>query len=439
MKPYVYLVLVLCLCAISKSVATVDDERDDDLDADGDDEDVETASPTAAVRSACPKEFRDRCTCGLVTITEGSIVRRPYVTNCTNAGFRNATVLRALPVDTEILIFTGNNLTELPQNLLGNDGQKQYDKLREINLANNQINAIHGKTFHNVRNVTKLILDDNHLLITGTHFHGRMFSNFVKLEELYLRNAFGDSNKGLNFMEDLITMLTEANLIRLRVLRLDNNTIQSIPNPDVFCSLESLQYLHLSQNFLTDARVNTSCFKKMKMLDISDNFIANLNNETLEMYEKPKGTIFHLNMTRNPFRCDCEFLPFFQWIRKSQQSGTWLVGNKNFRCSTGYPPKIVGKVVSYLHEKDFQCPPTAAEDTEMHGYITASYAVLISLSLALIVLIGALIYSNRDNIASCWTFLSNSLAAKREYTSLEQDSKRVVQQLNTGEIDEVAV
>lgn len=437
MKPKYYFWCALSFALLAVSIGLVDDDRDDDFDTDGDDEDSETAPPVATpTRNACPRAFGDRCTCGRSTLLEGpnqAAVKR-YVTNCTNSAFKDATVLKSLPVGTEILIFTGNNISELPQNLFGNDPSRPYEKLKTIDLSNNNINSIHGKTFHNVRNVTKLILDNNHLLITGNHFHSRIFSNFGSLEELSLRNAFGDTQKGLNFMEDLVSMLVEANLSKLKILRLDNNTIQTIPNPEVFCSLESLQHLHLSSNYLTEAKINTTCFKKLRVLDISDNFIVNFNNETLAMFEKPKGTIFHVNMTRNPFKCDCEFLPFFRW---QQSTKTWVVGNKNFRCATGFPPVNVGKTISYMKDSDFQCPDPTAE--EMSGYVTASYVVLISLSVALVVLIGALIFSTREHISRGWAFVSNSFAAKREYTSLEQDSKRVVVQQVQIEVEEAAV
>ncbi|KAI1286622.1 Leucine-rich repeat-containing protein 3B [Halotydeus destructor] len=252
-----------------------------------------------------------------------------------------------------------------------------------------------------------------------------------------MRNAFGDSDKGDRFMADLVTMLTQGDLNKLRILRLDNNTIQSIPNPDVFCSLTNLQYLHLSQNFLVDAKINISCFDRMKLLDISDNFITNLNNESLALLENPRSLIFHVNMTRNPFRCDCDFLPVFKWLKSLKSTGTWVVGVKNFRCSTGYPDRNINRPISSLKESDLKCMEQPLEQ-DMTGYITASYAVLISLCMALTILVAALIYSTRQHIAKGWTYLSNSLAAKREYTCLEQENKRPPQ-IQTVGIEEVAV
>jgi hypothetical protein len=60
--------------------------------------------------------------------------------------------------------------------------------------------------------------------------------------------------------------------------------------------------------------------------------------------------------------------------------------------------------------------------------------------MALAILLGALIYSNRNHLSKGWTFVTSSFQAKGEYTSLEQESKRVQQvQVVTGEVDEVTV
>src|SRR5207248_8149400 len=132
--------------------------------------------------------------------------------------------------------------------------ERSYDKLHMIDMSNNKIRSIKGKTFHGVRHVKKLILNNNRLLITGEHFHPRLFSNFESLEELYLSSAFAESHRGLNFVEDLITTLNMANLTKLKVLNVENNGISILPNPDVFCSLPSLTKVLLGGNVLTDVR-----------------------------------------------------------------------------------------------------------------------------------------------------------------------------------------
>ncbi|KAG8176546.1 hypothetical protein JTE90_013995, partial [Oedothorax gibbosus] len=86
--------------------------------------------------AACPEEFQDLCTCGLVQ-QAGKMV---YVTNCTNAGFDNTMMLRKLPPQTEVLIFVGNEVKDLPLNIFGQE--VVYEKLRTIDFSNNHIQSI---------------------------------------------------------------------------------------------------------------------------------------------------------------------------------------------------------------------------------------------------------------------------------------------------------
>jgi len=364
----------------------------------------------------CPNEFRGRCQCGRISSSSESPFRGSYVTNCTNANFTSTAMLAVLPEATEILIFTGNSLvTELPANLFGK-GERSYDKLHMIDMSNNKIRSIKGKTFHGVRHVKKLILNNNRLLITGEHFHPRLFSNFESLEELYLSSAFAESHRGLNFVEDLITTLNMANLTKLKVLNVENNGISVLPNPDVFCSLPSLTKVLLGGNVLTDVRLNTSCTPKLFLLDVSDNFISTLSNQTLAMFQNtPK---FHVNLTRNPFSCDCRLLDFYRWVKYTK---TWVIGNKTLTCASGYPESNGGRLLNELAESDLLC--STLDDDDLQGYVTASFAVLISLILALIVMSGALIFSHREQIVKVWNLISSSVSGKstREYTALNQE------------------
>lgn len=421
-----HLLVIVSLLTVMKTVKCSRDDGDDYSDTDGEEDVADQAIE-------CPPQFMNRCTCGRVSEEKKS----SFVVNCSGANFNDTSVLLYLPNATEILIFTGNNLSsELPANIFGADSVNNLDKLRLIDMSNNQIRSLKGKTFHKVKGVRKLILDNNDLLITGEHFHPRIFSNFDSLEELSLKKSFSKKTRGLNFVEDLITTFNEAHLNRLRILHLENNGIKSIPTPYDFCSFPSLIKLHLSGNLLTDIKINTTCTPGLRLLDVSDNFIENLTNESLAFI--PDEVRMHVNLTANPFRCDCRMKDFMIW---SKNTKTWINGKKSIACASGYPESNVGKYFMSLSEEDLLCPLTALGMEDIQGYVTASYAVLISLILALVVLVLALIASHRDQVSKVWNILSNSLAAKREYTSLEQESKPRSSSNGTSsiEVDEVAV
>ncbi len=63
-------------------------------------------------------------------------------------------------------------------------------------------------------------------------------------------------------------------------------------------------------------------------------------------------------------------------------------------------------------------------------YISFSYAILSALLVTLVVLIGALLYTNKGQITNAWRHIAAGISLKREYTSLEKKNKRQ-KQVNT--------
>lgn len=53
---------------------------------------------------------------------------------------------------TEVLLFTGNKIGELPINVFGN--VVDYDELTVVDLSNNGITFIPGKAFHKVTHLS---------------------------------------------------------------------------------------------------------------------------------------------------------------------------------------------------------------------------------------------------------------------------------------------
>ena len=90
-----------------------------------------------------------------------------------------------------MLIFTGNNIENLPWNVFGT--LDALPRLEVIDMSNNRIKEIRGKAYHHVKNVKRLILDFNELSLDPVRSHPRLFSNFISLEELHLTDAFEDS------------------------------------------------------------------------------------------------------------------------------------------------------------------------------------------------------------------------------------------------------
>ena len=164
--------------------------------------------------TGCPVIFRSRCTCGPGDYRAWKPNSKVYITNCTNAGFTDPNVIEFIPDQTEVLIMTGNRFETLPWNVLG--VWENHNKLEVIDLSNNAIKEIQGKSFHKVTNVKRLILNHNDLYVVSTMKHPRVFSNFVNLEELHLTNAFTEQIDSKWYLSDLKDIILESELTKLK-------------------------------------------------------------------------------------------------------------------------------------------------------------------------------------------------------------------------------
>lgn len=206
----------------------------------------------------CGPKFKGKCSCGKATYDN----RLQYVVNCTDENFRDTAVLEHLPKETEVLIFTGNIISELPWNVFGTE----LNSLKIIDMSNNHIRSIRGKTFHHVPNVQRLILNHNNLSINRfgddqavNYHHPRVFSNFLNLMELHMTNAFSDNSSELS--EDLHDIFVNSNLTKLIKLHLEQNEISKFKDKRVFCDLPALRDLHLGDNKLSQINFNILCLR----------------------------------------------------------------------------------------------------------------------------------------------------------------------------------
>jgi Leucine-rich repeat (LRR) protein len=237
--------------------------------------------------TGCPVRFKEKCNCGLGSYRQMFPDRKVYITNCTNTGFDDPSVLEFVPSDTEVLIFNGNRFPTLPWNLLGI--WKDFPNLTVIDLSNNGIKEIPGKALHKVNSVKRLILNHNDLYIVSGMDHPRMFSNLINLEELHLTNAFTEQVVAQWYLLNLQNIFISSNMKKLRKLHLEQNEIWRISNPEIFCPLTNLMDLHLSDNQLTDINFTLSCLPKLRYLDLEYNKMTNLHQPTISLIESLFG------------------------------------------------------------------------------------------------------------------------------------------------------
>ncbi|XP_012142007.1 trophoblast glycoprotein [Megachile rotundata] len=354
-------------------------------------------------RANCGPIFENRCTC-MTTCYEH---HHQYVVNCTDSNFRSTSPLAHLPNETQVLIFTGNQLTELPWNVFGT--LDSLPNLRVIDMSNNKIKEIRGKAYHHVQRVERLILDFNELSLDPARNHPRMFSNFVSLLELHLTDAFEDGPP-----RDRAAMLHDifvnSNLTQLIKLHLEQNEISEFRDPNVFCDLPNLLDLYLGDNALTALHFNISCLHNLRFVDLQRNKFKRILERDLHAMDtivKHNQSIV-VDFTGNPLECSCKLNPFIKWMKKTKV----FVRNKgSLKC-------YKGDVLHEIHETK-NCTPKLFSSASR-----SATAALFLLSLVLIGLVCALIYLQRTKLQKKIEPILDSVNKRVRYTSIATGDNR---------------
>lgn len=405
-----------------------------------------TAQLPATGSSSCGPNFSPACLCGR-ELYEGSI---SYIVNCTNTGIHNTTVLEFMPDEVEILIFTGNIVPELPWNVFGSIND--YKNLKIVDMSNNQIREIRGKSYHHVQNVERLILNHNNLSISReddevNHHHPRVFSNFLNLQSLHLTDAFAD-NSSPQLSEDLHDIFVNSQLTKLQKLHLEQNEITHFKDRNVFCDLPSLRDLHLGDNLLKDINFEVRCLKNLRFLDLERNKFEYVKthdmmllNELETRSDRTTNLIVDFNL--NPFLCDCKISSFHTWILSTNVT----VRNKNtLMCyqndveplpimelnMDGCAAAVAAAAMMFNTATDSHYGSTGMEQSigegstatgrpHMNQHTVTLIFLLIVLSMILLGLVVALVYVSRERIKYMITPVFDNVAKKVQYTSIKDE------------------
>ena len=112
-------------------------------------------------------------------------------------------------------------------------------------------------------------------------------------------------------------------------LQLDRNGIKSLPWL-IFQNLSSMEILNLSGNSLRLIEFKISHMKQLKVLDIGNNLITNIDANSLFTLDQSMATSnMSLNLYGNPLQCSCDTLPFLHWMQKNRKS---LIGFDTYFC-----------------------------------------------------------------------------------------------------------
>lgn len=384
------------------------------------------ATSTSTTQSNdCGPHFHGKCSCGR---SEYDSVLQ-YIVNCTNTGFHNTDVLEFMPRNTEVLIFTGNNVPELPWNVFGSIND--YPNLKVVDMSNNHIRDIHGKSYHHVASVEILILNHNNLSISDAddmdtdddeeadtnHHHPRVFSNFYNLQSLHLTNAFAE-NTSAALSEDLHDIFKNSNLTKLNKLHLEQNEIMRFADRNVFCDLPSLRDLHLGDNYLSEINFNVICLKRLRFLDLESNRFEQLRQRDLLLLDRlqmmpERDTNLMIDFYRNPFVCDCKLSPFIEWARATNVT---VRRKDETMCRQNRDTEH--------YAMDFKTAGCQLYTTRSsHGHVVALAVLLGAFTALLLVLIVAVVYMSRDRIRKAVSPILTTVSKKVQYTTIKDEDQ----------------
>ncbi|CAH1713225.1 phospholipase A2 inhibitor beta [Aphis gossypii] len=353
---------------------------------------VALLSPSPAAASSgplpvrCAKRELSACYCGQTTYDRQEL----YAVNCTGTGLsmkQSIDVFLNLPSETEVLIFTGNFMPELPTNIFGINNT--MNKLRFLDMSNNGIQEIKGKSYHHVPNVERLILNNNKIGLNGIGFHHpRVFSNFESLIELHLTDAFADEGV-VNITADLHEVFLYSNLSRLAKLHLEQNKMSVITEPLVFCPLPRLLDLHLSNNQLTGIDFDIKCMPHLRFIDLEGNLIRGLSEEQFSILDSVQSDnkSLAIDLSNNPFSCGCNIENLYSWLRTTKVS---VRNSDSIKCRQDLPKNPLDPYAAYRND----CP-TPIRTTLVDSNHGGHKLVMLFVFCAVIAFLGVVVYVSR--------------------------------------------
>ncbi|KAK2160447.1 hypothetical protein LSH36_133g04000 [Paralvinella palmiformis] len=310
---------------------------------------------------------------------------------CRNLGHTSHQALESLRLVPHIqrLEYTGNDIRELAANIFGNCSQIHLVNLTYVDLSHNNIEIIHGQSFHCAPNVRILKLNYNKWRVDGSH--ARIFSSMPHLQELHLRAAFaGTGTPAGGSTIGLRSVLQGSHIVALRKLHLEENDLQFVDG-QTFCQLPNLEELYLSDNRLT--KLSLDCLDQLRDLYVRNNSIPWLTEEDIRSLERKKY-LSVLDLRNNQFQCtDCSARTshFRDWLLTGSR---FVVDKSRLTCTKG---RLAGRKITSLTDDDLRgtCPKPHHDQKSRSRTKSIITAVILSVIGLLVVVF---IYINRHGI-----------------------------------------
>lgn len=192
--------------------------------------------------------------------------------------------------------YTSMKLLNISHNLIGQFNIKDQiaGNLENIYLSHNQLTVLNSSLFSVAPNLLHLDLENNLLsfYLTATTFLGT-----IKLELLNLAG---------NKIETIGNVFSENSLKTLRTLNVSSNPLKTVKQLGVSFNASSIEVIDLSDDNITTLESNTFAgLANLKNVNLSNN-----NIETFAVFNASTATTF--DFTDNPIRCSCNLV----WLKE---------------------------------------------------------------------------------------------------------------------------
>lgn len=267
---------------------------------------------------------------------------------CNGLGFTNMSVLSSVGDTVKTIVFTGNDLEILNASVLSS-----ATNLRSLDISSNNIKTVMPGSLSGLPRLEELILNNNSWLV-DEETCPKILQN-IPLKKLYLNNAFARNyNATMKYVTDLRTLFGSCVLGSLEVLQLESNNLYFVDS-DIFCNMPKLQTLDLSHNKISELPCNGTCLASVQDMFLHDNRLSHISHDCISEIKKPelKLSRIKLDITDNPFTCDCDILDQYEWLVDNSTS-THVYKKDKLLCR--FPNKLTGQAILNLQKSDFVCP-----------------------------------------------------------------------------------
>ena len=248
-------------------------------------------------------------------------------------------------------------LNQVGKPVLKSDTFVGFVSLEYLDLENSDINIIENNAFRNLQNLTTLLLGYNQILYVDqdafaglsklqtlklnenniVHITVDAFAHMIHLKVLDLTGNTQITSKIKHQIVDLLKPLKQ-----LTDLRLIATGLQSVPM-DLLRNLSKLTTLSLEANQISG--LDPDLLKDqsdLRTLTLTKNNIQSMDKAFLDKIPH----LEQLDISRNPFKCDCDLMWFTNWIK----SGVVYVSDLNLVSCHKPTPNILLRNV-YLEEE----------------------------------------------------------------------------------------